>query len=988
MIDATDALAVKISGKQKRLNSGLHEPGMAFVVTQDKRSCREPVDMTTGRTCQKRRRDPKPNGNVKRKSHNDTELSLLAGDHATSDTNIILQTYDIDPASCINTKTIPPLRNVSKPTEHQTTIGTTLTNAGTFDVTQWLAPKSVPRSLPPTFTASTAPLAYLSGVKLSLNNPTEFRKHAVAKLTQPTLFRKHIPNAGGANDAQLGALSRHMGCKTCGGTQNCQGHWGMIPLEYPCFNPLFDTHILKVARAVCYRCSRLLLNKDDPRMRLVERAKPEHRLLLLAKFGKTISYCGYCPVGDYRPNWLIAEQKAGHTVGINGLPSDDPETTLRLIQERGCGFKQPIYPPTSSTKDRLRFHCLCDGTTETQDDYSTTTTNLPLLDENNATIILDDTATDKDRQEVEGAVAEDETGDMTVPTPLRKRLKKAQTTDVQNDHEEDDQENIASSDAIMAVTPVRASRRRSSGISFTPVDDSGAITEDDDGEEEEEDEEDDSALVADDDEEADEEDEEDEEDDEEAAAPGEPEDEELEELEEENDEELDEGDAGDDQQGQVDDSTAMHGDVTHEDAEEQDDEDEDDDAENASRRKRRRKAARKSTLSATSGSIEEGNASGKGGTGSSRKRRRCTLEDEDEAEEDEEVTRLVWQALTAEDTAGQSGSKKGGGGTAGGKRGRQANSMPTKVEANMTIDMPNFSNKVMYEILKAVSEEDRERMGLKSRPEDMFLVFMAGPPNCLKPGSSFDASGKTRGECDLTRQIREIIRVNHQISKAKAVVRAQLSLRERESLSALPESGQSTLDTDTGATSTGSISASHGTNSNGNHGNTLHPSDVVVPSDGAEAIHTSVKQQLEDDKDIERAAAILELDESDDPCNDDIDFGAINNTLITPLLSRLQFEISALIKNVTIHTTHTTHISFRLFLCFCLCLRSRNEFRTTTHLRCYCCCWNHHKRKSLRHQTRLILRLTKLCSNGDVWFLATKPPSSYVVPRVLACQSS
>jgi len=232
-----------------------------------------------------------------------------------------------------------------------------------FGLNQWLVPKAMPRSLPPTFTASTAPLALLKSIKLQLTDPEVLRQHSVVKITQGTLFKKHVPNPGGANDPRMGAFNRHLSCKSCGETQCCQGHVGLIELEYPVFNPLFENHIRKVARAVCYQCSRILLSRHDPRMRIVERAAPEARLTLLAKFGKTISYCGYCPSPPY-------EQHAPPATLSLDQANADPEAVLHQLRQRGCGFKQPIYPPLAAVKDRLRFHCLYDpvGFSLTHDD--------------------------------------------------------------------------------------------------------------------------------------------------------------------------------------------------------------------------------------------------------------------------------------------------------------------------------------------------------------------------------------------------------------------------------------------------------------------------------------------------------------------------------------------------------------------------------------------------------------------------------------------
>jgi len=256
-----------------------------------------------------------------------------------------------------------------------------------------------------------------------------------------------------------------------------------------------------------------------------------------------------------------------------------------------------------------------------------------------------------------------------------------------------------------------------------------------------------------------------------------------------------------------------------------------------------------------------------------------------------------------------------------------------------------FSNKVMYDILRAVHPDDVAVMGLKSHPKFMFITAMPAPPNQLNPNSAFDGSSKSRGECDLIRAINAIVKVNLQIIKAKAEVRLQMSANERMNLSCVPMAIEAS-----GAASRASLHAPGlGVPSSCKLNTTcvVEDGDVDEADDDVDAGAipmaerqrkkqeqqqqeqqnrgttgirpvVSVKQQQEDDREIDQGAAVLHVDEEFHPCDDeDIDYGAINNNKITPLLSRLQFECSALIKNGKYHR-HAPAVASQMFLLFLL----------------------------------------------------------------------
>ena len=54
-------------------------------------------------------------------------------------------------------------------------------------------------------------------------------------------------------------------CNTCGLTnKDCPGHFGHIELAKPFYSYQFMDITVKVLKCVCFKCGKLLIDKDDP----------------------------------------------------------------------------------------------------------------------------------------------------------------------------------------------------------------------------------------------------------------------------------------------------------------------------------------------------------------------------------------------------------------------------------------------------------------------------------------------------------------------------------------------------------------------------------------------------------------------------------------------------------------------------------------------------------------------------------------------------
>jgi DNA-directed RNA polymerase II subunit RPB1 len=100
------------------------------------------------------------------------------------------------------------------------------------------------------------------GIQFSLLSPEEIRKQSVVHITSHENYINNKPAIGGLFDPRMGVLDPGLICPTDGLNYiQTPGYFGHIELARPVFYIQHLTQIIKIARCVCYRCSKLLLNK-------------------------------------------------------------------------------------------------------------------------------------------------------------------------------------------------------------------------------------------------------------------------------------------------------------------------------------------------------------------------------------------------------------------------------------------------------------------------------------------------------------------------------------------------------------------------------------------------------------------------------------------------------------------------------------------------------------------------------------------------------
>ena len=102
------------------------------------------------------------------------------------------------------------------------------------------------------------------GLQFSIMGPEEIRKRSVVEITKHDTYEKDSPVIKGLFDIRMGTTDMGKVCGTCNQDDvNCPGHFGHIELARPVYNYHFINYTLKILKCVCFRCSKLLVNKED-----------------------------------------------------------------------------------------------------------------------------------------------------------------------------------------------------------------------------------------------------------------------------------------------------------------------------------------------------------------------------------------------------------------------------------------------------------------------------------------------------------------------------------------------------------------------------------------------------------------------------------------------------------------------------------------------------------------------------------------------------
>jgi len=184
--------------------------------------------------------------------------------------------------------------------------------------------------------------AKIIGIQFSVLSPEEIRKGSVAEITSRDTYINNKPVINGLFDPRMGVLEPGLICPTDGlNYMQTPGYFGHINLARPVYYIQYLTTILKVLRCVCFKCSKLKINKETHKhiLNLDLRARWEYVFQLASK----VKRCGdetSDGCGCIQPRKIYKQDLANlyaEWLNVDGVPSADgtvkDKLTMKLTPE-------------------------------------------------------------------------------------------------------------------------------------------------------------------------------------------------------------------------------------------------------------------------------------------------------------------------------------------------------------------------------------------------------------------------------------------------------------------------------------------------------------------------------------------------------------------------------------------------------------------------------------------------------------------------------
>jgi len=133
----------------------------------------------------------------------------------------------------------------------------------------------------------------VNGLQFSIMSPEEIRNQSVVEITKHETYDKDIPVIKGLFDLRMGTTDMGKICNTCGlKNTECPGHFGHLELGRPVYYYHFIDIVIKILKCICFRCSKLLINLDDPIIETILKKDKKDRWQELYNIASKISRCG------------------------------------------------------------------------------------------------------------------------------------------------------------------------------------------------------------------------------------------------------------------------------------------------------------------------------------------------------------------------------------------------------------------------------------------------------------------------------------------------------------------------------------------------------------------------------------------------------------------------------------------------------------------------------------------------------------------------
>lgn len=139
----------------------------------------------------------------------------------------------------------------------------------------------------------TADINKVIGVQFSIMSPEEIRKRSVVEVVTQETYIGNEPAVGGLFDSRMGVLDHGKLCPTDGlDNKFCPGYFGHIELARPVFYVQFFHIVQKLLRCVCFRCGKLLIDKNLSQMKDIINKKGKGKWNEIFSLSQKIKKCG------------------------------------------------------------------------------------------------------------------------------------------------------------------------------------------------------------------------------------------------------------------------------------------------------------------------------------------------------------------------------------------------------------------------------------------------------------------------------------------------------------------------------------------------------------------------------------------------------------------------------------------------------------------------------------------------------------------------
>jgi DNA-directed RNA polymerase beta' subunit len=154
----------------------------------------------------------------------------------------------------------------------------------------------------------------VKGIQFFVLSEQEILKRSVCEVTENKTFDGNEPTPNGTFDTRMGVIDPTRTCATCMQRSTfCPGHFGHIRMAKPVFYVQFHDYVGKILKCVCFRCSKLLINVENPEIAaLLQRksASNQKRWEAISKLCQRVKRCGQETLdgcGARKPDKIVKE---------------------------------------------------------------------------------------------------------------------------------------------------------------------------------------------------------------------------------------------------------------------------------------------------------------------------------------------------------------------------------------------------------------------------------------------------------------------------------------------------------------------------------------------------------------------------------------------------------------------------------------------------------------------------------------------------------